>query len=227
MQQLKHCNDSCTINRPNRGPVDERETTPVSLATVRNIDDMFESRRRGPKPRGHDYSEDNYAPNQFYVKSTDGRGHGEKMSITLPPDVLGQIGAVVESKRFPYKTSHDLVRDAVLHRLHMLNEIQPGETLTEFLNQQRLLHLLEQQQMLIATARQTVERAKEHLTVAVDGEDWQVAVDAIRAASVTSEGMREPYHGALRKVIDDAARRLPRGWKKQLILDGVYRAEDE
>jgi len=64
-----------------------------------------------------------YARNRYYSRATDGHGHSEQMQFKHSPSVMGMIGAVVASGRTPYKTPQDLVRDAVIHRLHDLREM--------------------------------------------------------------------------------------------------------
>ena len=59
-----------------------------------------------------------YDPNKFYVRGTDVRGHGERLSGKIPPDVYGQIQQLVYSTDFPdYTMPMDFVRDAIVHHL--------------------------------------------------------------------------------------------------------------
>lgn len=199
------------------------------MGTVHPLDDAFEhraKRKRGREPGGDEYDGTNYDPRHFYIRSTDGRGHGDKLSITVPPELLGRIGAIVEGRHWPYRTSHDLIRDAVMHRLHALNEITPDDTMAEFLNQQRLLYLLEQQEMLLDNARKTVDTAKDHIWKAVHGRDWQLAVNAIIAADRTVDGMREPYRTDLKGIVQRAIEQVPRGWLHELREAGVLAEKD-
>lgn len=77
-----------------------------------------------------------YSPEKFYTRSTDARGHTETMWLRLPPSLARVIAEVVQSRKIPqYRTAQDLVRDAIVHRLHYLKEKLPetGTTVTQFL----------------------------------------------------------------------------------------------
>ena len=60
-----------------------------------------------------------YRADRFYTRSVNSDGHGEKMSIRVPQGLDSQMHkAVAEIPQ--YHTMHDLIRDAVVHRLHYL-----------------------------------------------------------------------------------------------------------
>jgi len=56
---------------------------------------------------------DPYSLEEFFVKPTDEKGHGDKVSARVPPDLSRLVEVIVASKKFPYKTSSDLFRDAI------------------------------------------------------------------------------------------------------------------
>lgn len=63
-----------------------------------------------------------YSPHNFYVRSTNDHDHDEKVALRLPKNTWAAINEIVQSKRFPaYRTPLDLIRDAVVHRIHTLN----------------------------------------------------------------------------------------------------------
>lgn len=65
----------------------------------------------------------NYSLDDFYTKSTDGRGHGDLVHIKLAPYLLGSLRELVESPEFPaYRTLADILRDSLYHRVHYLSE---------------------------------------------------------------------------------------------------------
>jgi len=66
-----------------------------------------------------------YDPGKFYTKATDKRGHSKQIRFSLPPDVAYQVGNLVADKRYPYLNTHELVRDALIHRLHFLTQLDP------------------------------------------------------------------------------------------------------
>lgn len=62
-----------------------------------------------------------YSQNKFYTKATDGRGHSENVQVKLSPNIIGALSSIVQSKGIPeYRTIQDIIRDAVVHRLHYL-----------------------------------------------------------------------------------------------------------
>jgi hypothetical protein len=65
-----------------------------------------------------------YSPDKFYTKSTDGRGNSELLNVKVSPFVFGIIAELVESPDFPdYKTKADVVRDALVHRLYHVRKM--------------------------------------------------------------------------------------------------------
>jgi len=54
-----------------------------------------------------------YDLDQFFIKPTDERGHGDKIQARIPPDLARIIDIIVSSKKFPYQTSSDFFRDSV------------------------------------------------------------------------------------------------------------------
>jgi len=56
---------------------------------------------------------DPYSLDEFFVKPTDEKGHGDKVSARVPPDLARLVEVIVASRRFPYQTSSDLFRDAI------------------------------------------------------------------------------------------------------------------
>lgn len=56
---------------------------------------------------------DPYVLDQFFIKPTDERGHGDKVQARIPPDLARIVEIIVASKRFPYQTVSDLFRDSI------------------------------------------------------------------------------------------------------------------
>jgi hypothetical protein len=65
-----------------------------------------------------------YSRSHFYCGSTDRSGHSAWMRVRIPPQVHGEIGALIAKRIFPdYQTFGHFVRDSVAHRLHDLSEM--------------------------------------------------------------------------------------------------------
>ena len=56
---------------------------------------------------------DPYDLDQFFIKPTDERGHGNKVQARIPPDLARLVDIIVSSKKFPYQTGSDFYRDAI------------------------------------------------------------------------------------------------------------------
>lgn len=64
-----------------------------------------------------------YDPRKFYTKATDSRGHRESINLKVSPAIARLLSEIVQSRAVPaYKTVGDVVRDAIVHRLHWLDE---------------------------------------------------------------------------------------------------------
>jgi len=56
---------------------------------------------------------DPYSLDEFYIKPTDEKGHGQKVQARITPDLARLVEILVASKKFPYKTPPDFFRDAI------------------------------------------------------------------------------------------------------------------
>jgi hypothetical protein len=62
-------------------------------------------------------SEKAYSPRDFYTAGSDQRGHHSSRRVTLPPDLDGQLAALVASRKYPhYVTIADVLRDAIVRK---------------------------------------------------------------------------------------------------------------
>jgi hypothetical protein len=76
-------------------------------------------------------SDDGYDAKHYYTQSSDAKGHHAKMQIKVPTNIAGEIARLVQSGIIPeYDTAQAMVRDAIIHRLHMVNEWIKDEDLT-------------------------------------------------------------------------------------------------
>lgn len=146
-----------------------------------------------------------YNEDDFYTRSTDGHGHQRHVRVNFPPSVVGQIAEIIQSGRIgAYKTSQDFIRDAVVHRLHYLNE--------ELLNDPRLKRALtaevRKSRMQAITAEQNelaglVEACREAIMTAVRSEDWVAFQEAIDQAEQQGEEVREPYRSQIHGIVNE------------------------
>ena len=86
-----------------------------------------------------------YSRGDFYCRSTNKYNHHESLRafpggtraetglpeiIAVPPDLVSAINEAVDSFHTPYRTQHDFIRDAAVHRLHDLDEALLDHSLT-------------------------------------------------------------------------------------------------
>jgi len=62
-----------------------------------------------------------YSLDEFYTRATNQHDHSRSIRVHLPPDLSGRIAKVVEDVPL-YRNTSDLIRDAIVHRLHYLDE---------------------------------------------------------------------------------------------------------
>ena len=65
-------------------------------------------------------------------RSVDRRGHDDTLpKFGMPQGTYGQISQLVEDKRTPYRSVHDFLRDAVIHRLQDMVEWMDNDGFSE------------------------------------------------------------------------------------------------
>lgn len=73
-----------------------------------------------------------YSIDNFYTRSTDGRGHSENVQAKLSPAMIGEINALVHSRELPgYKTVQDFIRDACVHRAKYVSDLLRSSRINE------------------------------------------------------------------------------------------------
>ncbi|MCL6558027.1 MAG: hypothetical protein K6U74_04345 [Firmicutes bacterium] len=67
-----------------------------------------------------------YSPNEFYTQSKDKQGHSTLYHVRIPDHVAAELSKIVSSGKIPrYSTPHDIIRDAIVHRLKYLADNFP------------------------------------------------------------------------------------------------------
>ena len=70
-------------------------------------------------------SKGDYNPKDFIVPAGDDKGHNIRLQVRCIPAYSRRIDVLVSSRKFPYKTSSDLIRDAIHRHLNFLSELEP------------------------------------------------------------------------------------------------------
>lgn len=148
----------------------------------------------------------NYTPDNFYPASTDKDGNFSNIkmpdgkTIAVPRWVGAQISELIEDDLIPYRSRWDLVRDAIIHRVHYLQakrdhkDIQAWENFVEMAEIERKVSEAERQAGY-------VQRIREVLSGAVHEGDAQLLHDTFAAAQKMLPALREPYAGRLQQTL--------------------------
>lgn len=68
----------------------------------------------------------NYNPDEFIVPAQDDKGHSARESVRVSNELQRDIEVIIQSRKFPYKTSGDLLRHAVVRHLEWIHRIEAG-----------------------------------------------------------------------------------------------------
>lgn len=135
-----------------------------------------------------------YSIDKFYTQSTDKRGHTEHIRVGLPPGLLAKVQELVQGSQFPdYRTSQDIVRDAVYHRLHYLADQNDLPDLRHIIEQE--IRMVERQALIASIERQedAIELVGELLSKASRVGDFLALEKALLDAEKDLDTMIDPY----------------------------------
>lgn len=83
------------------------------------------------QPPGSDPSQDLIKAEDFRVPASDVHGHSERMWFRLQPGHNRQMGILLQSRWFPYRSTGDLIRHAVQRHLQFLEGLAPVASVTK------------------------------------------------------------------------------------------------
>jgi hypothetical protein len=149
-----------------------------------------------------EHGEDPYDPDEFYVSSTDRQGHHATQYISLKPETSGEIASMVASKDFPeYKTAGHFIRDAIVHRLHYLEDLRPNADRARYI---RLLMHAANQEREDTVQREQVQLCEKWETTMQNlslANDWPGLRRAVKACRAAAEDLQEPYDRRLYALV--------------------------
>ena len=150
----------------------------------------------------------NYDQDDFYMTASDKRGHDKQMRLAVPPEVAGQIDAIVASNRFPYLTGAALVRDAVIHRLQYLAEISDDDETLRMLAVRQATDRLLRHAEAMKQNQQLVDICKTSGDMAIETNDWLRLASVVADAMETMDSMQEPYRSRLGELVARCQKKL-------------------
>lgn len=137
--------------------------------------------------------ENGYRSERFYCKTTDRHHHGVKIQVRVPEGLDSQMHAAV-AEVAEYKTIHDLVRDAVVHRLEFLQKhYNLGEGARRTLELERMMADGERRAQEAEVMRDAVAQLDARLQALWEQEDWSLMKEELEKGGEMTDWLRDPY----------------------------------
>lgn len=92
------------------------------------------------------FPNDPYSLDEFFIKPSDEKGHGDKVQARIPPDLARMVEVLAASKKFPYKTSSDLFRDAVWRLCGLLVPVVDSHQASDLMTRLNMMEDLNEEQ---------------------------------------------------------------------------------
>lgn len=148
-----------------------------------------------------------YDPSKFYLASTDGKGHGTTIKAQLPPELLSVIAALVQSGRFPYKTTADFIRDSLCHRLAYIHEENELEKM-DLVGAMMAMSKLQLAQYELTALKNMVERGRTAVESAIAAKDETMLRQVLGTLDVAMAELRDPYREQMEEARQRAQKEL-------------------
>ncbi len=89
-----------------------------------------------------------YNVDEFYTRASDKRGHSAQLNLRIPPDMMAMVEEIFQSKKFPYRTYGDVMRDALVHRIGYLRaRLQSGKVDESYARVLVIQQILEEEEL--------------------------------------------------------------------------------
>lgn len=145
-----------------------------------------------------------YSPDRVYSVATDRRGHSERLTIRLTPEILADVSHAVHGNqlRGMYETVSDFVRDAMFHRLKWLeaNTIGFSPRMSMVLRGIEL----DVHRSTLERWNKYVEDTDEAMQYAIQKGDLSVLDALIEGAREAGDDMGQPWKARLDDLADRA-----------------------
>lgn len=150
-----------------------------------------------------------YSRKKFYTRSTNSHDHQKSLTTMFPQDLHAAVYRMVDLVP-DYRTHHDLIRDAVYHRIReleeMIDEEMPGDT-------RQTLELMTVQDTVreqIQLRQQLCKGARDSFDEAYESGDADLLQQTIEAHRIMVSAMSAHVAGELLPIIEQAERDLER-----------------
>jgi len=99
---------------------------------------------------------DPYSLDEFFIKPTDEKGHGKKVSARITPDLGRLVEVLVSSRKFPYRTSSDLFRDAIWRLCGLLTPMADDHQASDLMTRLNMMEDLNEELLRYEKASQVI-----------------------------------------------------------------------
>lgn len=156
-----------------------------------------------------DGTNDSYARTNFYTRSTNKHDHQRNIQTAFPQDIHAAVFAMID-RVSEYRNHHDLIRDAVIHRLAELEEWYGDGEMSPLHREMMLLAEQERVQERNMVWRAVIEGAEETFDQLVRSGDVKGLRETIRFHEQLMVNMDPHVVEGLEPVVADARKQMER-----------------
>lgn len=143
-----------------------------------------------------------YSESKFYVASTNEHDHDESTRVRMPKWLMVYIQDMVRDPRMPaYRSTHDVVRDALVHRIHYIHENGLTDADTTWIEREVMQAAMARIESRRLNKLENVQVVKTTLMEALRSGDSDELEMAVAVAQGMAENIGEPYSSDIREVI--------------------------
>lgn len=131
-----------------------------------------------------------YNPADFIIPASDHQGHSERVFCRIQPQHERAMSVIMKSRRFPFRTTGDLMRWSIVRGLKVLNRMEPmpgfigmADAINETLRQEMYIQEFMQMFGTMTTVVQT------HIAAGADGEARKLITTILQSV----RKIDEPY----------------------------------
>jgi hypothetical protein len=161
--------------------------------------------------RGSSVEDTAYDPDKFYVTAVDKQGHFSRVNLSVDTGVYAAIQNMIAGgmlRGTPMKNVNDVMRAATVDILHKMARLTDSPEMAALAEHERVKAEIGMVRQRMANLRAFINDTEDALSDASVAKDPENARVIIHHAQSVVDSMPEPYAGELRRVIDNASRKL-------------------
>lgn len=155
-------------------------------------------------PRGTSYD-----PHRTYTRATNEHDHDAKIRVGLPKGIMALVNEAAE--HYPgYRSPHDVLRDAVVHRLWWLAEHHPQLVELRGIDDWAVEMAVAQEHDRVQQRQRNIDQAQDVLAKIEVMGDWSTYERVVERYAEYAVGLDQPWASKMEAVVQEARRRLSR-----------------